>query len=371
MDLVGKIVPYLKGKRADYFTKKSLDKIWKDTSNSCKLKKLSKSQISDIQKYWYDRTGKKVLTKWHQLLYSLTGEFKVEYEPFEVCIEVQQYLSPALQQYIFDDKGLYRSLLNGYNIPTRVAECNNGIYYLPNQEGPCEIEKESFLKKLENVDNCIIKPSKGTDGGRGVCSFSVTDGIVDNSQVKLDEYIRKYEAMYGLNYCIESKIDECENLSCLNPSSCNSLRIHTFRNRQTQKIEFLSSYVRIGKKGNVVDNAYSGGFCAPVYPGGLLKKAITVYPYKTYKYTESGIYLENYCIDNFQNMVDTVLKAHSSLPMFDLIGWDVAMDKNGNVIIIEFNPNPDVRMEQVIFGTTCLANKQDEVLKQVYQKRGK
>ena len=27
---------------------------------------------------------------------------------------------------------------------------------------------------------------------------------------------------------------------------------------------------------------------APVYPGGLLKKAITVYPYKTYKYTESG-----------------------------------------------------------------------------------
>lgn len=57
--------------------------------------------------------------------------------------------------------------------------------------------------------------------------------------------------------------------------------------------------------------------------------------------------------------------------MFDLIGWDVAMDKNGNVIIIEFNPNPDVRMEQVIFGTTCLANKQDEVLKQVYQKRGK
>lgn len=47
------------------------------------------------------------------------------------------------------------------------------------------------------------------------------------------------------------------------------------------------------------------------------------------------------------------------------------MDKNGNVIIIEFNPNPDVRMEQVIFGTTCLANKQDEVLKQVYQKRGK
>ena len=164
---------------------------------------------------------------------------------------------------------------------------------------------------------------------------------------------------------------EWEYLSCLNPSSCNSLRIHTFRNRQTQKIEFLSSYVRIGKKGNVVDNAHSGGFCAPVYPGGLLKKAITVYPYKTYKYTESGIYLENYCIDNFQNMVDTVLKAHSSLPMFDLIGWDVAMDKNGNVIIIEFNPNPDVRMEQVIFGTTCLVNKQDEVLKQVYQKRGK
>lgn len=349
-----------------YRLKKGLSRMWKSYASGCTLKKLSSKQIDEIQAYWQPRVGKRVSTKWHQLLYSLTGDFKVEYEPFEVCTEVQNRLSPPLQQYLFDDKGLYRLLLSGYNIPDRIAECNKGIYYLPLTKGPVEVSFKEFLLHIQTISDCIIKPSVGTDGGNGVTSLDVKNGIVLSDNIKISEYILNFEKKYGKNYCIERKVKECDNLQCLNPSSCNTLRIHTFRNRKEQRVEYLSSYIRIGKQGQVVDNAYSGGFCAEINKDGFLNGSVTVYPYKRHTHTESGVNLIGYKINGFDIMVDTVLKAHSSLSQFDLIGWDVTMSKDGNVIIIEFNPNPDVRIEQVIFGTTCLKDKQDEVLKQVY-----
>ena len=306
----------------------------------------------------------KYSTRWHQLLYSLTGVFKPEYEPFEVCIYVQNKLSPPLKQRYFDDKGLYRFLLSGYNIPERVAECINGVYYLPEKHGQEEVSYDEFISGISNIENCIFKPSVGTDGGRGVDSFATSNGIVKESGIDVKTYISRFVSQGGKNFCIEKKIKECENLQCLNPTSCNSLRIHTYRNKAEGNVRYISSYIRIGKLGNVVDNAYSGGICGQIHEGGILKGAKTVYPYKVYNKTEAGVDISNYKIEGFQNMVNTVVKAHSNLPMFDLIGWDVAMDTDGRVVIIEFNPNPDVKMEQCIFVDTCMKGHQQDIVKQ-------
>ena len=54
-----------------------------------------------------------------------------------------------------------------------------------------------------------------------------------------------------------------------------------------------------------------------------------VYPYFKGNKTESGIDISHYKIDNFDKIIQTVKKAHSQLPMFDLIGWDVTIDRGG------------------------------------------
>ena len=93
-----------------------------------------------------------------------------------------------------------------------------------------------------------------------------------------------------------------------------------------------------------------------------------MYPYYKGTKTESGIDVSHYKIEAFEKIVSTVLKAHSLLPMFDLVGWDVTVDTQGNVVIIEFNPNPDVRIEQCVFDTTCLGKSQKEIVKRVYKR---
>lgn len=356
---------FVKGKdlRKRYMSKKVLDAIWKNSLKYVELKPLTKDQIGQIHAYW-GGYNIKYTTRWHQLLFSLTGVFRPEYEPFEICGFVQDKLSTPLKQRYFDDKGLYRMLLSGYNIPVRVAECVGGIYFLPESHGQREVTFEEFKKQLNNIKKCVFKPSVGTDGGRGVCLFETIDGVVTDSNATIDDFIQSLQEANIKDFCIERKIEECDNLQCLNPTSCNSLRIHTYRNRRLGVIKYISAYVRIGKLGKLVDNAYSGGICGQIHDDGMLHGAKSVYPYKVFTETESGVNIENYKIDNFKKMVDTVVSAHSNLTMFDLIGWDVTVDKEGNVVIIEFNPNPDVRIEQCIFDTTCLLGQQNDIVEQ-------
>lgn len=169
---------------------------------------------------------------------------------------------------------------------------------------------------------------------------------------------------YKNNYVVERKIVNCDNLKQLNPSSCNTLRVHTFRNKSSQMIEFISAYVRIGRSGRIIDNASNGGIACRVIDGRLAKYgAVAVPHYEAVTKTDSGIVLENYRIDKFEEIVATAIKAHSNLPFIGLIGWDITVNENGEVVIIEYNPNPDMRKEQLIFKDTLLVDKQEEVFR--------
>lgn len=352
----------------NYITRQVLNNLWKYYVKGLEIKTLTKEQKCAIQNYWKPLIGTKVSTRWHQLIFSISGDFKPEYEPFEVAMRVQNKLSPSSVQRAFDDKSLYHQLLVGFNFPIRVALCSRGVYYLPESNSLVEVSYDKFINGLHNISDCIIKPCVGTDGGRGVSSLDITEGKIVGTNQDLNSFIKEFENKYGRNYCIERKVHECENLQCLNPTSCNTLRVHTYRNRNKQEIQFLSSYLRIGKLGKVVDNAYSGGYCGRISKDGYLNRVVRVYPYSIDTKTESGVDVSRYKINDFEKIVSTVKRAHSLLPMFDLVGWDVAVDREGKVIIIEFNPNPDVRIEQLVFDYTCLGDLQEEIVRRVYKR---
>lgn len=254
-----------------------------------------------------------------------------------------------------------------FNTPPRICENFDGVYYLPESGITREVTFETVISTLHELPTCIIKPARVYSGGVGVQLIEVKNGIEIHSQKIIAEYLQDYTLQFGSAWCIECKIEECDNLKKLNPSSCNTLRVHTYRSRKDQRVKCASAYIRIGRKGNVVDNAHSGGICGKIYEGGVLHGAVSCYPYREYRYTDSGVDLEGYLIDNYDKIVNTVVNAHETLPMFDLMGWDVAIDSSGRVIIIEFNPNPDMKLEQCIFGFSCLQDSQEEVIRQVYR----
>ena len=65
--------------------------------------------------------------------------------------------------------------------------------------GGKEVTFNDFIKRLLNVKDCIIKPSKGTDGGNGVMSFDVINGCVNDSKEDVRTFIDKYQSKYGNN----------------------------------------------------------------------------------------------------------------------------------------------------------------------------
>lgn len=173
---------------------------------------------------------------------------------------------------------------------------------------------------------------------------------------------------YNGNFVIEKKIEESECLSRLNPSSCNTLRIHTWRNSHKERCEFISAYARIGRVGSVKDNASAGGITCQIMPNGHLGKyACVVHPYKRIEKTGAGVLLADYEIEGFETMVTTAVQAHSALPLFGIVGWDICLGKDGQPIIIEFNPNPDMRIEQLVFQDTCLLDMQEEIIREIFE----
>lgn len=143
--------------------------------------------------------------------------------------------------------------------------------------------------------------------------------------------------------------------------------MHTYRD-QRGEIHFLSAYLRIGRKDSFVDNAGKGGICVSLDKFGRCvgdTVFTTNFPNTQIIYTDNGIKIDGYQIEHFEEIINTAMNAHLRIYQFDLIGWDMAVDQDGNVLIIEFNPDPDLRIEQAIFHDTCLNDYQEDILKRL------
>ena len=345
-----------------YSRKKHLNNVWDKCVKHVALKSLSKEQEREIITYWLELTGKRVNPRWHQLLYSITGVYTVRYMPFEIYMDMIDALCPTKMIKAFDDKALYRYFFPSKILPQRVAEYTNGCAFLPENEWE-GVTYNTLLSALQNIDDCIIKPSAESCAGNGVSAFTTVNGIVQQTHEELSLFLKRY----GNGFVIERKVHECNNLAVLNPSSCNTLRIHTYRDKDGS-IHYVSSFIRIGKKGAVVDNGGQGGLLAQISREGIIGDAWTIKPsFAKVDETDSGILIKGYKVENMDKVITTAIKAHHRLSMFGIIGWDFAIDENNNPIMIEFNPNADMRTDQIWYYESCLLDKQEEIMKLVYK----
>ena len=341
-------------------------RIWK---KNVKIKKLTKEQKKEIKCYYKDNFGISVTTKFHELLYSICGVFRKEYMPLEVISDVENILSPFKYAKVMDDKAMYDWTFPGIQFPERVAICCNGVTYRVSSEGDLiEIGQKELLNIVSDLQECIIKPSRDSSGGIGVQLFQSKKGVVTETGRTVKELLNSYHG----NYVIEKKVVNNENLRVLNPTSCNTLRIITWRNREKECIELVSALLRIGGPGAIIDNTAAGGIAVPVGKDGKLSNSGCIkHEYRRVEKTLSGVELKGYTIEHYSELVETAKKAHKYLPYFDFVGWDMTVNEHGEVIVIEFNPQPDIRLGQMTFLDSYLLDKQKEILTFVYKAKGK
>ena len=145
---------------------------------------------------------------------------------------------------------------------------------------------------------------------------------------------------------IEEKIKQHPVMNELCPSSVNSIRIVTLRDKNGV-VHYLYSLLRFGNGTKAVDNITSGGMYILLDKDG--KSASKAFCDKTGLFYDThpmtGVDLLNFRVPMHDEAVELCKKAANVIPEVGYIGWDAAVTENGP-LLIEGNVLPGYDMYQ-------------------------
>lgn len=193
------------------------------------------------------------------------------------------------------------------------------------------IESEADFSVFQNFcngkDAFFAKPLAGSYG-------------VNSSLIKIDtqtDLKKTFDDLINIGpYVLEEPIKQCQEMASLNPDSVNTLRLATLLTGD--KVDFLFSYVRCGRKGVSVDNSGAGGFLASVdletgvvFTDGYAKGGSFV---KTHY--DSGVIFKGFKVPRFEEAKALACDLAKRLPSVRYVGWDLAITDDG-VVVVEAN----------------------------------
>lgn len=296
------------------------------------IEALSSTQKKEIQQYYNSHFGRSISLKWHEYYKSVNHLYSPEYIPtYLYYTKIYPKLNDTRMMVVYSDKNMIDKLIPGVNIPKTYIKNINGYYYINGK--PSSEEDAYFL--CNNLNDAIIKHSIDTCQGKSVSRFSSHDGKVilnRKEETSIDVLLRSY----GKDYIVQEAIQQSPTMSLLNPTSLNTVRIMTYK--RVSDVVVLFSVVRMGRTGSVVDNASAGGlYCGVNLDGTLKPDAYTLSPFSRTDKSDNGIYFKNFRINKFEEMKALAISMHNELPYAKIIGWDLSLDINDNIVLVEIN----------------------------------
>lgn len=337
LEMIHRIVKRIRKK---LFVRKKKLEITKKFKLLKEHRKLSKEQKREIQNFYMDVIGEKIPLYMHEYFYSRNGIFSKNYIPSTLYLAD---LLPKANNYslfsAYNDKNICNFLFPGENIVHSILKNINGYYYYEDEP----VSEDDAIIRCKNLKEVIIKPSR-VSKGRGVQLISIKDGVTDIDNKTISQLFKEYKK----DFMIQDRVCQHKDMAALNPSSLNTLRILTYRSGM--EILLIYSVIRIGRLNQVVDNQSAGGLCTTISPEGKLGRySFGKVGCDNIEKTDSGILLEGYQIPSYDKAIDFVKRLHYRLPFFDIVGWDVAIEENGEPILVEFNLGPG--LSQSAFGS--------------------
>lgn len=248
--------------------------------------------------------------------------------------------SHAKEQIVLaENKLLFEEILVKNNLPTPQIFFHNSKNRFTYKGDVFEIETKndlfSFLEKIfnkEKIEHLFCKPIDGKMGENIFVIHKNTHHKIANDLINL---------VFSKAFIFQELILQDEALKKINYSSINTLRIVTYKSKKNE-LEILSGFIRIGRKGAIIDNAHAGGIVVPFNKetGKMGSEGLQLIDNGGgvfHKHPDTGIIFDNFQIPHYTHVKEIVTKA-SSLFKFPLLGWDVAITPNGPTIV-EVNHN--------------------------------
>lgn len=263
---------------------------------------------------------------------------------------------------VFLDKYLFFEYLDSHGIPTVPIfahtigkQCFFGSVKCSSQElvRHCLSLESFFIKKADDmcgrqIMKIVVSNGRFLSGGRAVTLEEIFD----------DENGR---------YIFQPMVSNHEEIKAFNPSTLNTLRIVTYRDKSSGEIRFWNGgTIRIGRPGCSVDNYAQGGVCVGVQDNGILREIGFCHDehlcfMKVIEHPDSGKKFKNFILPYYAECIKLVKNAHKLFPTIVSVGWDVAITQNGPALL-EGNHDWDLEFLEVSH-TNCYRKLFDEVFR--------
>ena len=204
---------------------------------------------------------------------------------------------------------------------------------------PAEASYEDFLEFIGKHPVFMSKPYDGLAGQE------VTKEYAEKIADKEAFFHRAVEN----RYFFEELVVQHPELSRLCPTSVNTMRIMTFNDHGSPRIIWLG--LRVGNGVNPVDNFHAGGMgvSIDIETGKLVGEGIDKGLRHFAEHPSTHVRFDGFQIPCFEEAKQLVLKAALESDKILVVGWDVAISKDGPVII-EGNRRPGFDLVQVLSG---------------------
>ena len=316
------------------------------------VKQLSDEQKQKICSFWKQYIDEMDL-HYHEYYCDRAGYFDVRYIPDDIFAGyIDGYLNNRNIEAGIADKNYFDLYLTGFRKPQSIVHLINGIF---EDEMYNLIDKTDAIRKLIAAKQFVVKPSMGSYGGKGVVVFK------NPSYEQIENYLHSVNSE---NLIFQELIEQSEVTAVLHPQSVNTIRIMTLL--IDNDIKILPAIFRMGVGNSHVDNASNGGiYCKILEDGSLADFAYDALGNRFEEHPDGG----RFCTVKFDFMSDVkkiVKQAAQRFPHFRLIGWDIAIDRDDNPVIIEANLTmSSIDIIQTVWGP-LFGDYTEQVLEEIF-----
>ena len=199
-----------------------------------------------------------------------------------------------------------------------------------------DVSKKEELKNMLKQGDCIVKPISGSLGS-GVRKISMKD---------INDIDTLYKDLCEERVLVEECLTATNEIQLFNPDSLNTIRVVTIS--KNPKVTVFGAFIRMGRKGAVVDNAHAGGIFAQInVDTGIIESCgITTDGDKYDKHPDTGKQILGFKIPYWDEIKKQCIEAALSIENLYFAGWDVCIRPDGRIEFIEGNHAPDFDVMQ-------------------------
>ncbi len=333
--MIKKIIAFLLEKKIDFAVKKKINKMAKQL--------ILKKDVSNVTKTNYNskwnNLKKSFSPKALSIFYSINDIESDCYVPENIYYtKVEPVLNNRTFAMAYADKNFYEKYVPAFAhlFPKAVLRGINGVFMKSDYS---EVSHKELLEVFVPKTYYIIKPATETSGGNLVKKISYSDNIllIDNTEIPEKVFISQLNDIYSGSFVIQEKIAQHRWFEEFNESSLNTVRIYTYRSVENEEINILSSVLRFGKQGSLVDNQAAGGLTCGISLEGYLNDFICD-KYGRIEYSDA--IMKNKAgtlVPGFEEMTALCKRIAPHWNYHRLLGFDFCYTNKNEVKLLEIN----------------------------------